>query len=196
MPRIDINVIQEVLTPKETRELVERVSETVIALEGEAPRPVTHVAITEQLAAWWLSTYATRMGRLYPQMLSQRFGMATAVNAVIEAARDPDVPDLPAAAEDLAHELTLFGTYEQAKAAIAAWFAAGADSVNLVLPPNRPKDKLSEILNVITRARATHQSSVGRAASAARGRSSSRQAPQPNSSASLASAGISDSTTG
>src|SRR5437763_6456883 len=90
--------------------------------------------------------YATRMGPLYPQMLSKRFGMATAVNAVIEASRDPDVRDLPAAAEDLAHEVTLFGTYEQANASIAAWFAAGADSVTLMLPPNRPEHELSEIL--------------------------------------------------
>jgi alkanesulfonate monooxygenase SsuD/methylene tetrahydromethanopterin reductase-like flavin-dependent oxidoreductase (luciferase family) len=109
-----------------------------------------------QLAAWWLSTYATRMGPLYPQMLSRRFGMATAVNAVIEAARDTRTPELPAAAEDLAHEVTVFGAYERAKSAIAAWFAAGADSINLVLPPNRPEDELAEILNVAARAVSTN----------------------------------------
>ena len=32
----------------------------------------------ERLAAWWLSTYVTRMGPLYPRMLGQRFGMAAA----------------------------------------------------------------------------------------------------------------------
>jgi len=105
-----------------------------------------------QLAAWWLSTYATRMGPLYSEMLSRRFGMAGAVNAVIEAARDRRAPELPTAAEELAHEVTLFGTYEGAEAAIAAWFAAGADSVNLVLPPNRPEDELAEILKVAARA--------------------------------------------
>jgi alkanesulfonate monooxygenase SsuD/methylene tetrahydromethanopterin reductase-like flavin-dependent oxidoreductase (luciferase family) len=105
-----------------------------------------------RLAAWWLSTYATRMGPLYPQMLSRRFGMATAVKAVIEAARDGRTPELPAEAEDLAHEVTLFGAYEGTEAAIAAWFAAGADSVNLVLPPNRPEDELAEILKVAARA--------------------------------------------
>jgi alkanesulfonate monooxygenase SsuD/methylene tetrahydromethanopterin reductase-like flavin-dependent oxidoreductase (luciferase family) len=35
--------------------------------------------------------------------------------------------------------VTLIGTYDQAGDAIAAWFAAGADGVNLVLPPNRPE---------------------------------------------------------
>jgi len=100
-----------------------------------------------QLAAWWLSTYATRMGPLYPRMLSERFGMRTAVNAVIEAARDSRTPELPAVAEELAREVTLFGTYDQAGEAIRQWLAAGADSVNLVLPPNRPEDELTELLN-------------------------------------------------
>jgi alkanesulfonate monooxygenase SsuD/methylene tetrahydromethanopterin reductase-like flavin-dependent oxidoreductase (luciferase family) len=109
-----------------------------------------------QLAAWWLSTYATRMGPLYPQMLSRRFGMATAVTAVTEAARDGRTPDLPPAAEHLAHEVTLFGAYERAEAAIAAWFAAGADSINLVLPPNRPEDELAEILKVAAQAVSSH----------------------------------------
>ena len=40
MPFIDIKVIQGVFTPEEKRELVESVSEAVIAVEGEALRPV------------------------------------------------------------------------------------------------------------------------------------------------------------
>jgi len=129
-----------------------------------------------QRAAWWLSTYATRMGPLYPQMLARRFGMAAAVNAVIAAAGDRSSPELPAAAEGLAHEVTLFGTYEQAEAAIAAWFAAGADEVNLVLPPNRPEHELAEILEVAARVVSTQRSSVGHAASAATGCPSAREA--------------------
>jgi alkanesulfonate monooxygenase SsuD/methylene tetrahydromethanopterin reductase-like flavin-dependent oxidoreductase (luciferase family) len=100
-----------------------------------------------RLAAWWLSTYATRMGPLYPRMLSERFGMAPAVDAVIEAAHDSRTPDLPAVAEGLAREVTLFGTYDQAQDVIGEWLAAGADSVNLVLPPNCPEDELTELLN-------------------------------------------------
>lgn len=109
-----------------------------------------------QLAAWWPSTYATRMGPLYSQMLSRRFGMVTAVDAVIEAARDRRTPELQGVAEGLAHEVTLFGTYDGAEAAIAAWFAAGADSVNLVLPPNRAEDELAEILRLAARALRTN----------------------------------------
>jgi len=103
--------------------------------------------VARRLAAWWLSTYATRMGPLYPRMLSERFGMANAVDAMIEAARETKTPELPSAAEDLAREVTLFGTYDHAQDALGEWFAAGADSVNLVLPPNRPEEELAEILN-------------------------------------------------
>lgn len=53
MPFIDIKVIQGVFTPEEKRELVERVSEAVISVEGEALRPVTHAAITETLSGEW-----------------------------------------------------------------------------------------------------------------------------------------------
>jgi 4-oxalocrotonate tautomerase len=53
MPFIDIKVIQGAFTPEEKRNLVERVSETVIALEGEALRPYTHTAITETPSGEW-----------------------------------------------------------------------------------------------------------------------------------------------
>jgi len=101
-----------------------------------------------RLAAWWLSTYVTRMGPLYPRLLGQRFGWAAGVDALIEAADGNRQPDLPAVAEDLAREVTLLGTYDRAGEAIAAWFAAGADSVHLVLPPGRPEDELAEIVEV------------------------------------------------
>jgi 4-oxalocrotonate tautomerase len=53
MPFIDIKVIQGVFTPEEKRQLVERVSEAVIEVEGEAMRPVTHTAITETPSGEW-----------------------------------------------------------------------------------------------------------------------------------------------
>ena len=52
-----------------------------------------------RLAAWWLSTYTTRMGPLYRRMLSERFGMAGAVGEIVEAARRDQGEQLPAAAE-------------------------------------------------------------------------------------------------
>jgi 4-oxalocrotonate tautomerase len=42
-----------VFTPEEKRELGERVSEAVIAVEGEALRPVTTTAITETPSGEW-----------------------------------------------------------------------------------------------------------------------------------------------
>src|SRR5215211_1514125 len=101
-----------------------------------------------QLAAWWLATYTTRMGPLYPRMLGERFGMGAGVNAVIEAADGNRQPELPAVAEDLARQVTLMATYDRAGEAIAAWFAAGADSVHLVLPPGRREEELAEIVKV------------------------------------------------
>jgi len=53
MPFIDIKVIQGVFTPEEKRELVERVSEAAIAVEGEALRPFTVTAITETPSGEW-----------------------------------------------------------------------------------------------------------------------------------------------
>src|SRR3954451_3729645 len=80
-----------------------------------------------RLAAWWLSTYATRMGPLYPRLLKRRFGMGAAVDAVVAAAADHR-PELPAAAEGLAEEVTLLGGYERAEDAISEWLRVRAPS--------------------------------------------------------------------
>jgi alkanesulfonate monooxygenase SsuD/methylene tetrahydromethanopterin reductase-like flavin-dependent oxidoreductase (luciferase family) len=112
------------------------------------------------LAAWWLSTYATRMGPLYPRMLGERFGMQAGLEAVIEAAQDTHEPELPPVAEELAREVTLFGTYDGAAEAIAPWFAAGADSVGLVLPPGRPEEELAEIVEVAARVASAREPAV------------------------------------
>lgn len=100
------------------------------------------VESARRLAAWWLSTYATRMGPIYPRLL-QRFSSAQTVQALQAAAQE-----LPVMAEELAREVTLFGTYDEGPELIAAWVAAGADSVQLVLPPGRPEDELAELVEV------------------------------------------------
>jgi alkanesulfonate monooxygenase SsuD/methylene tetrahydromethanopterin reductase-like flavin-dependent oxidoreductase (luciferase family) len=105
-------------------------------------------ARARELAAWWLSTYTTRMGPLYPRMLAERFGMSAGVDAVVAAASERRDPELPAAAEELAREVTLMGTYDDAAAVIAPWFEAGADSVHLVLPPTAPEEELEAIVRV------------------------------------------------
>jgi alkanesulfonate monooxygenase SsuD/methylene tetrahydromethanopterin reductase-like flavin-dependent oxidoreductase (luciferase family) len=82
--------------------------------------------------------------------------MAAAVEAVVAGAERDRKPELPAIAEDLAHEVTLLGTYERAIETMAVWFAAGADSVTLVLPPGRPERELAEIVEVAAGAVATY----------------------------------------
>jgi alkanesulfonate monooxygenase SsuD/methylene tetrahydromethanopterin reductase-like flavin-dependent oxidoreductase (luciferase family) len=105
-----------------------------------------------ELAAWWLATYATRMGPLYPRLLSERFEMAAALDAVVEASADGRTT-LPAAADGLADEVTLMGTYDDAGDAIAAWFRAGADALHLTLPPGRPEAELIEIVDAAAEVR-------------------------------------------
>jgi alkanesulfonate monooxygenase SsuD/methylene tetrahydromethanopterin reductase-like flavin-dependent oxidoreductase (luciferase family) len=104
-------------------------------------------AEARRMAAWWLTTYLTRMGPLYPRLLGHRFGMTRAVNALLESALAKR-SDLPAAAEALAREVTLLGTYDEAAATIDAWFAAGADEVQLVLPPGHPEEQLEAIVEL------------------------------------------------
>jgi 4-oxalocrotonate tautomerase len=53
MPFIDIKVIEGAFTAEEKRELVESVSEAVIAIEGEALRPLTHTVVTESPSGGW-----------------------------------------------------------------------------------------------------------------------------------------------
>ena len=118
------------------------------ALLDESPTPTRIAAAVpvalgpdietaRELAAFWLSTYATRMGPIYPRLLA-RFSSAETV-AALQAGEFP---------EELAREVTLFGTYDEGPDLIAAWAAAGADSVGLVLPPGRPEDELAQIVEI------------------------------------------------
>ena len=47
MPLVTIDVIKEVFTPTQKKELIARVTEAMIAVEGEKMRPVTWVRINE-----------------------------------------------------------------------------------------------------------------------------------------------------
>jgi alkanesulfonate monooxygenase SsuD/methylene tetrahydromethanopterin reductase-like flavin-dependent oxidoreductase (luciferase family) len=99
-----------------------------------------------RIAAGWLLAYLTRMGPLYPRMLRDHFGYAREVDALLDANGSGGSPRLPAAAERLARDVTLMGTYEEAPDAIRLWLEAGADSVDLVLPLGLPEEQLREML--------------------------------------------------
>jgi 4-oxalocrotonate tautomerase len=47
MPIIDIKVVRGTLTPEQKKEMVERVGEAAVAVEGESRRPLLMVGITE-----------------------------------------------------------------------------------------------------------------------------------------------------
>jgi alkanesulfonate monooxygenase SsuD/methylene tetrahydromethanopterin reductase-like flavin-dependent oxidoreductase (luciferase family) len=98
-----------------------------------------------QIAAGWLLAYLTRMGPLYPRMLRDHFGFRREVDALLEANDSGGPPRLPAAAERLARDVTVMGTYEEAPEAIRLWLG-GADTVDLVLPLGVPEGQLSDML--------------------------------------------------
>ena len=99
-----------------------------------------------RIAASWLLAYLTRMGPLYPRTLRDQFGFGSEIDALLEANSGDGPPELPAAAERLAQEVTLMATYDDAPGAVRLWLEAGADSVDLVLPLGVPEEQLKEML--------------------------------------------------
>ena len=53
MPLVTIDVIENVFTPSQKRDLIERVTEAMIAVEGEALRGVTWVRVQEFAEGNW-----------------------------------------------------------------------------------------------------------------------------------------------
>jgi 4-oxalocrotonate tautomerase len=53
MPLVTIDVIKDVFTPQQKQQLIARVTEAMIAVEGENMRPVTWVRINEIEGGDW-----------------------------------------------------------------------------------------------------------------------------------------------
>jgi alkanesulfonate monooxygenase SsuD/methylene tetrahydromethanopterin reductase-like flavin-dependent oxidoreductase (luciferase family) len=98
------------------------------------------------IAASWLVAYLTRMGPLYRQMLSDRFGFAREVDAVLAANEDGGRARLPAVAEPLAREVTVMGRYDEAPVLMDQWLEGGADAISLVLPLGLREGQMGEML--------------------------------------------------
>ena len=47
MPLVTIDVIRDAFTPEQKKDIIEKVTEAMLAVEGEAMRPVTWVKINE-----------------------------------------------------------------------------------------------------------------------------------------------------
>ncbi len=53
MPLVNVRLIEGVFTPEQKREMVRRLTEAMIAIEGENLRPVTWVVIEEVKSGDW-----------------------------------------------------------------------------------------------------------------------------------------------
>src|SRR5262245_3619278 len=53
MPMVTIDLIKEVFTPEQKQRMIAKVTEAVVAVEGEALRPVTWVRINEYEQGQW-----------------------------------------------------------------------------------------------------------------------------------------------
>lgn len=118
-----------------------------------------------QIAAGWLLAYLTRMGPLYPRVLGEQFGFADGIAALLSANDGGGPPRLPPAAEELAREVTLMSTYDEAPDAVRDWLESGSDEVGLVLPLGLPEQQLREMLEAAAPA-AIRSDRAGAAASA------------------------------
>lgn len=53
MPMIDIHVIKNVFSPKQVGDLIDKVTDAVVSVEGEAMRGVTWVRVRETEEGHW-----------------------------------------------------------------------------------------------------------------------------------------------
>lgn len=96
-------------------------------------------------AAWFVAFYLTTMGPLYRQALVRQ-GFGPAVEAVLAANSPRFAGAVPAEAEVLLDQLTVFGPPAEARQRLARWHQAGADLVAVFLRPNLPPDEIAATL--------------------------------------------------
>ncbi len=53
MPLIQVKLIENVFSPSQKREIIERLTDTMVEIEGENMRPVTWVTIDEVSSGEW-----------------------------------------------------------------------------------------------------------------------------------------------
>jgi alkanesulfonate monooxygenase SsuD/methylene tetrahydromethanopterin reductase-like flavin-dependent oxidoreductase (luciferase family) len=97
-------------------------------------------------AAWFVSFYLTTMGPLYRRSLARQ-GFEREVEAVIAANTPRFRAAVPAEAETLLEELTVFGTPAMARAQLAQWHAAGADMPLVFIRPNLSREEIERTLS-------------------------------------------------
>jgi 4-oxalocrotonate tautomerase len=53
MPLVDIQLIEGVFTPEQKKEMIAKITDTMVAIEGEALRGVTWVRVSEFATQTW-----------------------------------------------------------------------------------------------------------------------------------------------
>ena len=53
MPIVDIQLIEDVFTPEQKKQMIEKVTDTMVEIEGEAMRGVTWVRVQEYASGEW-----------------------------------------------------------------------------------------------------------------------------------------------
>ena len=53
MPLIEVSVIEDVFTPEQKREIIVRLTEAMVGIEGETMRPVTWCVVREVASGDW-----------------------------------------------------------------------------------------------------------------------------------------------
>jgi alkanesulfonate monooxygenase SsuD/methylene tetrahydromethanopterin reductase-like flavin-dependent oxidoreductase (luciferase family) len=101
-----------------------------------------------RIAARWLVTYSTRMGPVYPRALREH-GYDNELDALLEANSDPRDARLSPEAEQLAHDVLLYGTYDEAPALCQEWLKH-ADNLAVVAPFGLPAEQIAASVEAIS----------------------------------------------
>jgi alkanesulfonate monooxygenase SsuD/methylene tetrahydromethanopterin reductase-like flavin-dependent oxidoreductase (luciferase family) len=115
--------------------------------DGQIINPVVPVVVAEdsavarQKAGWIVAFYLMMMGPLYRKGL-ERLGYRMEVETVLKANTGGKPAMVPAAAESLLEQLTIYGTPDQVQPQLDAWYSAGADMPGLMLGPNLENHEL------------------------------------------------------
>jgi alkanesulfonate monooxygenase SsuD/methylene tetrahydromethanopterin reductase-like flavin-dependent oxidoreductase (luciferase family) len=96
-------------------------------------------------AAWFVSFYVTTMGTVYRDSLTRQ-GYGKAVQAVLAANAPKFSGAVPAEADELLEQLTVYGTPPEARRRLGRWHEAGAAFPVLLLRPNlTPEERALEL---------------------------------------------------
>jgi alkanesulfonate monooxygenase SsuD/methylene tetrahydromethanopterin reductase-like flavin-dependent oxidoreductase (luciferase family) len=96
-------------------------------------------------AAWFVAFYLTTMGTVYRDSLTRQ-GHGRAVEAVLAANAPKFTGAVPAEADELLEELTVYGTPPEARRRLGRWHTAGAALPVLLLRPGLSPEERAETL--------------------------------------------------